>query len=99
MAEYHQDVMATPTDQVLRAFDYVKLKTLQGRPYRRADIPEVSLELRKFLSSNRDEQITALEMERARVLSEKDAEAELRRAAEARTNELDTEISRLKKEQ
>src|SRR5260370_2477721 len=96
MAEYHQDVMATPTDQVLRAFDYVKLKTLQGRPYRRADIPEVSLQLRKFLSSSREEQITALEMERARVLSEKDAEEVLRKASEARTSELDNEITRLK---
>jgi hypothetical protein len=96
MAEYHQDVLATPPDQLLRAFDYVKLKTLQGRPYRRSDIPEVSLELRKFLAVSRDEQMRALEVERTRVISEKETEEQRRRAAELLAVKRDAEIQRLK---
>jgi hypothetical protein len=34
LREFHDDVMATPTDQLLLALDYIKSKTLQGKPYR-----------------------------------------------------------------
>jgi hypothetical protein len=99
MAEYHADVMATPGDQLVRAFDYIKLKTLQGKPYRRSDIPEVSLELRKFLASSREEQLRALEIERARVESEREAEEERRKAVEAIVDERDAEIRSLEEKQ
>jgi hypothetical protein len=97
MAEYHEDVMATPADQLVRAFDYIKTKTLRGKPYKRSDIPQVSLELRKFLASSRDAQIRALEAERIRLENEREGEREKRAAAEAVTKVRDGEIKRLRK--
>jgi hypothetical protein len=88
IAEYHADVIATPPEQVVRAFDYVKSKTLEGRPYRRNDIPDVSLELKKFLASNKEEQMAALRAETERRAAEQErltlekAEERRRRKAE-----------------
>ena len=98
MAEYHEDVMATPVEQLVMAFDFIKSKTLQGKPYKRKDIPEVSLELRKFLASSREEQLQALEAERARSESEKQAEQQRRAAAEAATRQRDAQIQGLEGE-
>lgn len=95
MAEYHEDVMATPVEQLVMAFDFIKSKTLQGKPYKRKDIPEVSLELRKFLASSREEQMQALEAERARSESERQAEQQKRNAAEEATRRRDAKIEGL----
>jgi hypothetical protein len=89
LAEFHDDVMSTPADQLLLALDYVKSKTLEGKPYRTADIPKVSLELRKFLSSSKDEQYRALELERLRLETVVQAEEKCRRAAENRALSLE----------
>lgn len=88
LAEFHDDVMATPTDQLLLALDYIKSKTLEGKPYRSSDIPKVSLELRKFLSSSKDEQYRALEVERMRLEALADAESKRRVAAEQMVSSL-----------
>jgi hypothetical protein len=98
MAEYHEDVMATPTDQLVRAFDYIKTKTLRGKPYKPSDNPQVSLELRKFLASSRDAQIRALEAERIRLENEREGEREKRAAADAVTKIRDGEIEELRRE-
>jgi hypothetical protein len=74
--------MATPAEQLLLALDYVKSKTLEGRPYRSTDIPKVSLELRKFLSSSKDEQYRTLEAERARLAALAERETQRRKGAE-----------------
>jgi hypothetical protein len=82
LAEFHEDVVATPAEQLLLALDFIKSKTLEGKPYRPEDIPRVSLELRKFLSSSKDEQYQALESERARLAAVAAAESHRRAEAE-----------------
>lgn len=76
MAEFHEDVMATPADQLVLAFDYVKNRALDGKPYRESDIPRVSLELRKFLSSDKEQQLRELQLERQRISDQYEAERE-----------------------
>ncbi len=98
MAELHEDVMSTQPDELIMAWDYVKTKTLQGKPYRRSDNPEVSLELKKFFSSSKEEQLRNLETERARLAKEKQAERERRSAAEEAARERAAEVAGLKGE-
>ena len=82
LAEFHEDVLATPTDKLIMALDYIKSHTLKGRKYDQSDIPKVSLELRQFLSSTKDEQVKALEAERIRLETERINERKKRRTAE-----------------
>jgi len=82
LAEFHEDVLATPIDKLIMALDYIKSHTLKGRKYAQSDIPKVSLELKQFLSSTKDEQVKALEDERSRLEAEKTAETKKRRVAE-----------------
>jgi hypothetical protein len=86
MAEFHEDVMSTPVDQLIMAFDYIKSRTLRGKPYQEKDIPKVSLELKKFLSVDRDKQFEALEQERLRLSEEAMREKELRIASELKAD-------------
>jgi len=74
MAEFHEDVMSTPPEQILIAFDYIKKKALDGRTYKQSDIQTVSLELKKFLTSSRDEQKQALEQENNRLAAKLELE-------------------------
>ena len=67
IAEYHEDVMSTPGDDLVMAFDYIKTKVLEGKQYSRDFIPDVSLELKKFLTISKDERIEALRTERERI--------------------------------
>lgn len=89
LAEFHEDVMSTPADQLLLALDYIKTKTLEGKPYRTDDIPKVSLELRKFLSSSKDEQYRTLELERLRLEARAEQEQKRRQSAEERAASLE----------
>jgi len=105
IAEYHADVMATSSEQVVRAFDYIKSKTLEGRPYRRGDIPDVSLQLKKFLASSKDEQVAALQAEterraaqEERLIREKEEERLRREAGEAEAARLLGELAGEKEE-
>lgn len=70
IAEYHEDVMSTPGDDLVMAFDYIKTKVLEGKQYSRDLIPDVSLELKKFLTISKDERMDALRAERERIESE-----------------------------
>ena len=96
LAEFHEDVLATPTDKLIMALDYIKSHTLKGRRYNQSDIPRVSLELKTFLSSSKDEQVKALEDERARLEAEKAVEIKKRRSAEelARQHQADKQTLR-----
>ena len=84
LAEMHSDVLLTPVENLLPAIDYIKHTVLHGRAYRQEDSPVVSLELRKFLASSKDEQRKALELlnsELAReALQEREGASESRRA-------------------
>ena len=71
MAEFHDEVMSTPAEQLELAFDYIKSRVLEGKQYKVADIPRVSLELRKFLAKPKEEQIRALQAERERLEAER----------------------------
>ena len=72
IAEMHEDVLATPADQLVLALDYVKSTELHGEPYLKKDFPKVALGLKKFLSSTKDQQLMALRKQHAQM------EAELR---------------------
>jgi hypothetical protein len=96
--------MATPGDQLVLAFDYVKSNTLKGQHYLVSDIPRVALELRKFLAADKDKQILALQAERENAVLEAQKENHLRRDAEqrirdaiARNEELDEQVGVLTK--
>lgn len=82
LAEYHEDVMATPPDQLLMALDYVKSRTLHGRRYTEKEIPQVALELKKFLACDRETQIAALRGEQDRLLAVLKSEQRVRTDAE-----------------
>jgi|GEM_PF-3499715 len=87
MAEFHADVMATPADQLVLAFDYIKNSTLKGHEYVVGDVPRVSLELRKFLAADKDKQILVLHAERERAITDVQRQNELLRAAEQQVRE------------
>ena len=55
ISEFHTDVISTPVEQLVPAFDYVKSHVLGGKPYHRDDHTKVSLELKKFLASSMEE--------------------------------------------
>ena len=61
ISEFHSDVLATPEEDLLPAFDYVKNEVLLGQPFREHDHREVALELKKFLSSRSEERLRSLE--------------------------------------
>jgi hypothetical protein len=103
LAEMHEDVLATPLEQLMPALDFVKRTVLQGKPYRPAEIPRVALELRKFLTSSADEQRRALQAEAERLESErnkeeqaKHIEVEKRKAAEEESGQKGLEIESLR---
>ena len=66
IGELHEDVLSTPADQLILAFDYVKSNVLEGKAYQQADHPKVALELKKFLASTTDERQQALQAEARR---------------------------------
>jgi hypothetical protein len=98
MAEFHEDVMSTAPEQLVVALDYVKSHTLQGRTYRAEDIPKVSLELRKFLATSKDEQLRAVKAEAARLAGEASEERRSRTAAERSLLEATADKGRLEAE-
>jgi hypothetical protein len=61
LSKMHEDVMSTPTDQLILAFDYVKSHILQGKQYTIEDYPRVALELKKFLTCSDDKRRLSLE--------------------------------------
>ena len=49
ISEFHTDVLSTPVEQLVPAFDYVKSNVLGGKSYQRGDHTKVALELKKVL--------------------------------------------------
>jgi hypothetical protein len=74
LAEMHSDVLSTPSDSLITALDFVKHTVLNGKAYRSEDMPLVSLELRKFLASSKDEQKRALASMNATLQAELEQE-------------------------
>lgn len=91
LMEWHEDVMITPSEELIPALDYVKKKVLEGREYTIGDLTKVALELKKFLSKSIEERQKALQIE-----AERRAE-EIRREQHARADA--EEASRLKGEE
>lgn len=96
LAEMHSDVLSTPLENLLPAVDFVKSSVLKGRAYKIEDFPLVSLELRKFLASSKDEQKQVLETLNARLQSE--AQTQRDAAIESRKARLAAEDALLAKE-
>jgi hypothetical protein len=74
LVQMHQDVLATPEEDLLRAVDYVKTTVLAGKQYRAADYNHVALGLKSFLASSADEQRREIEAQRERARAEADKE-------------------------
>jgi hypothetical protein len=67
LVEMHQDVLATPKEQLITAVDYVKTAILRGKQYKIEDCAQVALGLKSFLASSADEKRKELEAERSRL--------------------------------
>ena len=98
IAEFHTDVLATPVDQIIPAFDYVKGKVLGGKPYRRDDQTKVALELKKFLTSSMEEKQRALLEATHHQKGLAEAERAKRVRAEADVEAKEGEVERLRRE-
>jgi hypothetical protein len=96
LAEMHSDVLSTDSSSLLPAIDFVKFSVLKGKAYKLEDFPKVSLELRKFLASSKDEQRKALEDLNAKLHS--DANAERQNATRSRQAQVEAESALLAKE-
>lgn len=82
ICELHEDILSTPPEQLVLAFDYVKKTVLDGKPYEEADHKKVALGLKKYLSSSAEERQRGLlaEIERQKAITA--AERLSREAAE-----------------
>ena len=98
ISEFHTDVISTPVEQLVPAFDYVKSHVLGGKPYQRDDHTKVSLELKKFLASSMEEKHEALQAEAIRQKKVASDERAKRKLAEQDANDMQAEVSRLEEE-
>ena len=98
ISEFHTDVISTPVEQLVPAFDYVKSHVLGGKPYHRDDHTKVSLELKKFLTSSMEEKHEALQAEAIRQKKVATDERAKRKLAEQDANDMQAEVSRLEEE-
>jgi DNA-binding HxlR family transcriptional regulator len=96
LAEMHSDVLSTAAENLLPAVDFVKFSVLKGKAYRTEDLPLVSLELRKFLASSKDQQKKALEVLNAMLRGE--AASERQAAAENRSARIEAERALFERE-
>ncbi len=87
IGEFHEDVLSTPPDQLILAFDFIKSNVLDGNPYEQADHTKVALSLKKFLSSNADEKQKALQAEAQRLRDLATEERTKREIAENKNQE------------
>ena len=94
ISEFHTDVFSTPVDQLVPAFDYVKSNVLGGRSYQRDDHTKVALELKKFLTSSREEKQKVLQAEALRQMNVAVDERAKRERAEQEATENQAEALR-----
>ena len=97
ISEFHTDVLTTPVDQIIPAFDYVKGKVLSGKPYRRDDQTKVALELKKFLTSSMEEKQRALHVAAHHEKGLAEVERSKRVRAEADVEAKEGEVDRLRR--
>ena len=95
ISELHTDVLSTPDEQLIPAFDYVKNTVLGGKPYLKDNHPLVALELKKFLSSSAEEKQQTLQDEIIRQQRVVDEERAKRKLAEEDAKNKADELSRL----
>lgn len=88
IADLHEDVLNTPPDQLVEAFDYVRATALDGRRYRESDHTKMALGIRKFLASSVDEKHRALREETERLKQVSAEERSRRKAAENEASDL-----------
>ena len=98
ITEFHSDVLSTPVEQLLPAFDYVKNTVLEGKPLRQDDHTKVALELKKFLTSSAEEKQEVLQAEAMRQKRVADDERAKRELAERDAEDKQSEVSRLEAE-
>ncbi len=92
ISELHADVLSIPEEQLLPAFDYLKGNLLKGRPYRRDENVDITLELRKFLTSSAHEKQEALlaevEQHKALAVAERNKRTDTERDADSMRREI-----------
>ncbi len=98
ISEFHTDVLATPVQELVPAFDYVKSTVLGGRVYQRQDHTTVALELKKFLTSSSEEKQRVLQAEAARQSKVAAVERAKREQAEQDAKDWRARVSRLEAE-
>ena len=98
ISELHTDVLSTPVEQLVPAFDYVKNNVFGGKSYQREDHTKVALELKKFLTSSIEEKQRVLQAEALRQKNVAAAEREKRELAEQEAKDKQAQVSRLEEE-
>ena len=98
ISEFHADVLSTPVEQLVPAFDYVKNNVLGGKSYQREDHTKVALELKKFLTSSMEEKQKTLQAEAIRQKNVAAAERVQRELAEQEAKDKQAQVSRLEAE-
>ena len=98
ISEFHTDVLSTPVEQLVPAFDYVKNNVFGGKSFQRNDHTKVALELKKFLTSNMEEKQKALQAEAIRQKNVAASERAKRELAEQEAKDNQAEVSRLEAE-
>ena len=98
ISELHTDVLSTPVEQLVPAFDYVKNNVFGGKSYQREDHTKVALELKKFLTSSMEEKQRVLQAEALRQKNVAAAEREKRELAEQEAKDKQAQVSRLEEE-
>ena len=98
ISEFHTDVLSTPVEQLVPAFDYVKTNVLGGKLYHREDHTRVALELKKFLTSSMEEKQRVLQAEALRQKNVAAAERAKCELAEQEVKEKQADVYRLEAE-
>jgi hypothetical protein len=98
LAEFHEDVMSTPPEQLQLALDLVRRETLRGQPYEPKDVPNVSLALKSYISSSKDQKLLHVTNEAEKLRTSANAAQESRDRALAEAREKDVTIGALRTE-
>ena len=98
ISEFHTDVLSTPVEQLVPAFDYVKSNVLGGKSYQREDHTKVALELKKFLTSSMGEKQIILQAEATRQKNVAASERAERKLAQQDAEDKQAVVSRLEAE-
>jgi hypothetical protein len=95
LADLKDDILSTPSEQIVRAVSAVKRNLLHGKSLTEADGPKVLLEIRKNIVSSADARERHLQSETQRLSQESQSERQKRTEAERMAAERQEEIDRL----